>query len=507
MNRRTFAALAAAIAMIAPSASVAQSRALLRVGADVDAGALDPRLMRDTTAFRVTDLIFDGLVTIGHDLSVRPGLAEKWETPNPTTYVFHLRQGVQFHNGQPFTAEDVVHTISSILDPKTNAPFRGLIQPIKSVEAVNSNIVRITLSQPYSPLLSYLDFGILPRPAAAGNSDPAARPIGTGPMKLARWDRGSQIVLAANDDYWGAKSKVREMRVVIIGDNTARAQALEAGNLDFIQSPLSPQDVLRLKSNSKFGNLIGSGLGVTYLNFNAGDATLADPRMRRALAHLVDRRTIVEQIYKSVDTVASSILMPSSWSFAPSVKQPDYDMTAAEKLFAELGWRKTGGKLMKDGKQLAITLSTHSEDPNRVQTIEFLQAQFAAAGIETKVAISDWPSFSGGVREGKHQIALLGWLNIVDPDRLMYNQLHSTGGLNWGKYRNPTVDSALDEGRGALDVPKRAEAYRKAADVIANEVPYLILSYQGYQAFFAKSLGTLTLNPRGYLRHLLQVNS
>ena len=505
MSKQLLACALALSALFVPMSVPAQTRDLIRVGADVDAGTLDPRRMRDTTSYRVTDLIYDGLVQLGADLRPLPGLATRWENPEPTVWIFHLREGVTFHDGKPFSADDVVFTLQSVLDPAFNAPFRGLLAPIQKVEAVDAKTVRMTLAQPYSPLLAYLDIGIVPRQPASGGADLNIAPVGTGPMRLARWDRGSQIVLAANDAYWGKKSRVKEMRVMVISDNTARAQALEAGSIDFIQSPLSPQDVQRLRRNDRFGNLIGSGLGVTYLNFNAGDAALADPRLRRALAQLVDRKTIVEQIFQGVDTVATSILMPSSWAYSDKIQQPAYDPAAAAKALADLGWRKNGSRLEKDGKPLQITIGTHSEDPNRVQSVEFLQAQFAAAGVDAKVAVSDWPSFSGGVQQSKHQIGLLGWLNIVDPDRLMYNQLHSAGGLNWGKYKNDDVDKALSEGRSALDPAMRAAAYQKAAEIIAAEVPYLIVSYQGYQAFFPKALGKMDMNPRGYLRHLLDI--
>lgn len=481
----------------------AQTREMLRVGVDVDAGTLDPRRMRDTTAFRVTDLIHDGLVSLGPDMQPRPALATRWETPDPTTFIFHLREGVTFHDGKPFTADDVVFTYRSILDPAFNAPFRALLQPIQSVEAIDSKTVRIRLSAPYAPLLSYLDVGIVSKAAADSGVDLNLMPVGTGPMRLQRWDRGSRITLIPNETHWGTKSQLRELRLVIIGDNTARAQAFEAGDLDFIQSPLSPQDVRRLQRNDRFANLIGSGVGVTYLNFNTGDPALADPRVRRALARLVDRQTIVEQIYQGTDTVASSILMPSSWAFSDQIRQPGFDAAAAVRELGELGWRPVGGRLQREGRPLSITIGTHSEDPNRVQTVEFLQATFASAGIDARVQVSDWPSFSGGVQNSRHQIGLLGWLNIVDPDRLMYAQLHSRGGLNWGKYSNPEVDRALDAGRSGTSIADRTAAYRQAAALIAEEVPYLIISYQGYQAFYSRALGNLVLNPRGYLRQLL----
>ncbi|WP_293868854.1 ABC transporter substrate-binding protein [uncultured Alsobacter sp.] len=508
MLRRTLlAATCLSLGLLAaPAASFAQAPATVRVGLDVDAGTLDPRLARDTSAYRVTDLIYDGLVRLSPDLKPMPNLATKWENPDPLTWIFTLREGVTFHDGSPFTADDVVFTYQTLLKPEMNAPLRALFTPIAKVEAVDAKTVKFTLSAPYSPLLSYLEMGIVPKKAVEGGADIGLKPVGTGPMKLASWNRGSKITLAANAGYWGGAPKTQELQLVVIGDNTARAQAFEAKDLDLIQSPLSPQDIKRLQANAAYGNAVTSGLGITYLNFNVGDPAVSDPALRRALAMLVDQKSIVGDLYRGVDQEASSILLPSSWAYSASIKQPTYNPAEAAKALDALGWKDSNGDGIRDkgGKKLQVTISTHNEDPNRVQTLEFMQAAFQQAGVEAQIRITDWPAFSTGyVQKSQHQVALLGWLNIVDPDRLMYGQFITNGPLNWSKYSNAEVDQLLETGRKSLDLEARKAAYQKAATIIANELPYYVLSYQGYQVFYAKSLGALEVNPRGYLRNVL----
>jgi peptide/nickel transport system substrate-binding protein len=507
MSRRLLATaglagLLAVLPLFGPA--LAQQARPLVIGTDVDAGTLDPRLTRDTTAFRTTDLIYSGLVHLTPQLKAVPDLAESWQTPDPKTWIFKLRQGLKFSDGSPLTAEDVAFTFSTLIDPKLNAPMRALYTPIASVEAVDAGTVKFTLNAPYAPLLSYLDLGIVPKKLVEGGHDLATRPVGAGPMKLASWTRGSEIVLEANPNYWAGAPKVARATLKIIGDNSARAQAFEAGDLDIIQSPLSPQDIARLARDNRFGNAITAGLGVTYLNFNVKDPLLADPRMRRAIAMLVDQKTVVDDIYRGVDQIATSVILPSSWAYSADIKQPAFDVKAATALLAELGWRDTNrdGILDKDGKPLTFTLATHSEDPNRVQAVEYLQAIFKQAGIDVKAQITDWPAFSTNyVQKGQHQVALLGWLNIVDPDRMLYGQLTTRGSTNWGGYSNPEVDAALEEGRTATEQGARAAAYQKAARVLAQEVPYYIISYQGYQFFHSKRLSTpVQPNARGYLR-------
>ena len=487
--------------------AIAQDTDTVVVGTDVDAGTLDPRLTRDTTASRTADLIYAGLVHITPTLEPVPDLAESWENPDPQTFIFKLRPDLTFSDGSPLTAEDVVFTYSSIINPDFNAPTRALYTPITAIEAVDPLTVKFTLSAPYAPLLSYLDIGIVPKALVEAGADLATSPVGAGPMKLVSWNRGSEIVLEANDSYWRGAPEIENVTIRIIGDNSARAQAFEAGDLDVIQSPLSPQDIERLAADDRFGNVITAGLGVNYLNFNTKDPLLSDPKMRQAFAMLVDQDTIVNDIYQGVDQVTHSIILPSSWAYSDTISQPTFDIEGAVALFGEMGWSDSNGDgvLDKDGADLAITLATHSEDPNRVQTVEYLQAIFESAGVKATAQISDWPSFSTNyVQKGMHQIALLGWLNIVDPDRLMFAQLTTGGSTNWGGYSNPEVDTLLQAGRSTLDQAERAKDYQAAATILAKDLPYYVISAQGYQMFYSKDIPvTVQATPRGNLRGLI----
>lgn len=498
----------AALALLGGMAfAPAMAQDALVIGADVDAGTLDARLTRDTTAFRAANLIYSGLVRLTPSLEPVPDLAESWSYDDPSTLVVKLRAGLVFSDGNPLTAADVVYTYTALITPDFNAPQRTLYQPIASIEAVDDLTVKFTLSAPYAPLLSYMDIGIVSAAYGQSGADLALNPIGAGPMKLESWNRGSEMVLVANDRYWAGVPAVGKLTLKIVGDNSARAQAFEAGDLDVIQSPLSPQDIARLKADARFDNVIMAGLGVTYLNFNTSDPLLADAGMRQAFSMLVDQDTIVNQIYQGVDQVAHNVILPSSWAYDDSIRQPTFDVAGAVAKFAEEGWTDTNGDGMldKDGQKLTVVLSTHSEDPNRVQSVEYLQAVMQSAGVDAQVQISDWPSFSTNyVQKGQHQIALLGWLNIVDPDRLLYSQLTTGGSNNWGKYSNPEVDRLLTEGRTALEPEARKAAYQAAARILAEDLPYYIISDQGYQLFTKKDMpASVTADPRGGFRGLI----
>jgi peptide/nickel transport system substrate-binding protein len=484
---------------LALGCSAPKSELPIRVGTDVDASSLDPRLMRDTTSYRVVDLLFDGLVRLDRNLVPVPGLAVSWENPEPTRWVFHLREDARFHDGRPFVAEDVVHTLETILDPAFGAPLRSLYEPIERVVAIDDHTVEIGLEGPYAPLLSYLDVGIVPHDEGA-----ASEPIGTGPYRLLRWDRGSRIVLEANREYWGGAPAHDAIEVVVVPDNTARAQAFEAGDLDLIQSPLSPQDIHRLSADPRFHGIRESGPSITYLNFNTSRPPLDEAGIRRALAMLIDQETILSRIYEGSDDPARSLLLPSSWAFSPEIAQPAYDPDGADALLDELGFRDGDGDGVRErgGRKLTLEIGTHGEDLNRVQTVEFLQNQWKSHGIDVRVRISDWPSFSVRRDSSDFDVILLGWTQLVDPDKSLYDQFHSAGGLNWGHFRDPEVDTLLERGRSATDREERATLYREIASLLAAQVPYYVLSYQGYHLFHSARLEGYEADPRGMLRGL-----
>ena len=486
-------------------AGAAPGGSVLRIGLDVDAGTLDPRLANDTTARRVGEQIFDGLVEIDPQLRVQPALAESWTEVSPTVWVFRLRRNVRFHDGSPLTAADVVFTYQTILDPAFRAPFRGLYTPISKIEGIeNDTAVRITLAAPYAPLFKYLDMGIVSKRAVEQmGADYAQRPVGTGAFRFVSWQRNSRITLEANAGYWKGTPKASQVVFNIIPDNTTRAAAIESGDVDLIHSPLSPQDVGRLKGNGRLTVTEMTGLGITYLNMNTADPLMRDVRVRRAIASLIPQQTIVRQIYRSMDVPASSILLPA-WAgvFTDEITQPGHDIARAKALLAEAGWTDSNndGVLDRGGQRLSLVVRTHSEDPNRIQVVELLISILRSSGVDARAEITEFPALVQALVAGNYQVALLGWLNLIDPDRGMYNQFHSKGSSNWEKYTNPRVDALLDEGRQKSNPTERARIYRDAARIVAQDLPYYVLTYQGYIVVQSKRVTGFRPNPTGNFR-------
>ena len=469
----------------------------LRLGLDVDAGTGDPRLAQDTSAFRLRELLFNGLVYIEADYSPTPDLAESWENPDDKTWVFHLRQGVQFHNGQELTAEDVKYTYQTILDEAFAAPLRAFYEPIESIEVIDDHTIQFTLDEVFAPFLSFMDMGIVPKSVVEEQGEAfGTNPVGTGPFKFVSWQRGDTIELEAFEDHFNGRPKVDQVQIKVVPDNSARAVAVESGDLDFIQSPVSPQDVIRLEGTS--GILVDRipASGYTYINLNTADPILADVRVRQALAHLVNRPQILDTIYKGIGQIANSPIPPGMWAFTGDVTGYDYDPQKAAALLDEAGWElDSDGIRAKDGQPLALTVRTHSEDPDRRQVIEVLQAEFANAGIQADTNVAEWPSYFADIQEGNYQVAIIGWLNLTNPDRAMSRAFTLDGPSNYGKYENAEVDRLILEARATLNQDEAKAMYQQASRLIAADAPYIFLQYQEYIAIYRDNLQGFSPNP------------
>lgn len=469
----------------------------LRIGLDVDAGTGDPRLARDTSAFRLRELLFNGLIALEPDYSWVPDLAESWENPDENTWIFNLRQGVKFHNGEELTAEDVKFTFDTILDEGFASPSRAFYLPIQEIEVIDDYTVKFTLDSPYGPFLSYMDMGIVPKSVAEADPEGFANnPIGTGPFKFVSWQRGDTIELEASDDHYNGRPKLDAVVLKVVPDNTARVVALEAGDLDLVQSPLSPQDVARMEETEGFTVARLPAAGYTYVNLNTADPILADVKVRQALAHLVNRQQIVDTIYQGIGQVAKGPIPMGMWAYSDDLPEYDYDPEKAAALLDEAGWEMgPDGIRTKDGQPLKLTVRTHAEDPDRRQVIEVLQAEFAAAGIEADTNVVEWPTYFTDVQEGNYQVGVVGWLNLANPDRATFRQFTIDGPANYGSYVNEEVDGLIKQARTTLDQDAAKELYQQAVRIIVEEAPYLFLQHQEYIAMFPDTLQGFVPNP------------
>jgi len=448
---------------------------LLRVGLDVDADTLDPRLTKNTSGFRIRELAFNGLVAINPDFTPVPDLAEKWDNPDDKTWVFHLRPSVKFHDGSDLTANDVKFTYESVLDQAFNSPSRAFYLSVDKVEATDKSTVTFTLKAPFAPFLSYMDLAIVPQAAVQKlGADFGTRPIGSGPFKVDRWTTGDTIELSANDNFYGGRPNLDRVRLKVVPDNSARVVALESGDLEFVQSPVSPQDVARVQSGGKLKVDRTPAAGYTYINLNTADPILADKKVRQALSHLVNKQQIIDTIYKGIGRPANGPIVPGMWAYPADVPSLDYNPETARALLDEAGWKVgADGTRSKDGQKLSLTVRTHSEDPDRKQVIQVLQSEFQKVGIDATTNAVEFPAFFQDVQDGKYQVGVIGWLNLSDPD----------------------VDKLLTDARATLDQARAKTLYADAIKQIVDDAPYIFLQYQEYIAMYSPKLQGYQVNP------------
>lgn len=481
---------------------------VIRIGLDVDPDTADARLSTNTSALRLRELIYNGLVQIQPDFSPAPALAESWENPDDLTWIFHLRPGVKFHDGSELSAEDVKFTFDSIRDEALASPARSFYAPITNIEVVDPLTVKFTLDQPYGPFLSYMSMPILPK--AVVEADPAAfatAPVGTGPFKLVEWKRGDSIILEANPDYWGGAPLLSGAELRVVPDNSARVVALESGDLDLVQSPVSPQDVNRMEGEAGFVVNRTPAAGYTYINLNCADPVMSDVRVRQALSHLVNRAEILDTIYAGVGQLANGPIPPGMWAFTEDLPSYDYDPEAARALLDEAGWvLGADGKRTKDGQPLSIVVRTHSEDPDRRQVVEVLQAVLAAEGVDATTNIVDWPTFFSDVQAGNYQMAVVGWLNLNNPDAAFFRQFTDGGAANYGKCVDPELDKLIKDARATLDQDAAKELYTQAATKVVENAFYIFLQYQEYIAMHKDGLQGLVINPVQNYNSMSQVS-
>jgi peptide/nickel transport system substrate-binding protein len=494
---------AAAQATQPPAAAATQPAAqatrggLLRVGLDVDADSLDPRLTKNTSGFRIKELAFNGLVAINPDYTPVPDLAEKWDNPDDKTWVFHLRPAVKFHDGSELTAADVKLTYESVLDQAFNSPFRAFYLSVDKVDATDKNTVTFTLKAPFAPFPSYMDLAIVPAAAVQKlGKDFGTKPVGTGPFKVDRWASGDTIELSANDGFFGGRPNLDRVRVKVVPDNSGRVVGLESGDLDFVQSPVSPQDVARVQSGGKLKVERTPAAGYTYINLNCADPILADKKVRQALSHLVNKQQIIDTIYKGIGKPANGPIVPGMWAYSPDVPSYDYNPSKAGQLLDDAGWKAgPDGIRTRDGQKLSLTVRTHSEDPDRKQLIQVLQSEFQKVGIDASTNTVEFPAFFQDVQDGKYQVGVIGWLNLSDPDRATFRQFTIDGTANYGKYKNEQVDKLLKDARTTLDQAKAKTMYVDAVKQIVDDAPYIFVQYQEYIAMYSPRVQGYVVNP------------
>jgi peptide/nickel transport system substrate-binding protein len=429
-----------------------------------------------------------------HHLNVQPGLAERWETPDPLTYIFHLHHGVTFHDGRPLTARDVKWTFDSLLGGKLLSTKTATYRYVDRIEAPDDFTVIFHLKEPNATLLWNLSEGAIGIVPYGALDDITAKPIGSGPFRFVSAQQDNDLILERNDNYWGPKPHLDRVRFIVVPDTTTRALELRKGSADVALNALTSDTVLTLAKEPRLNVQRASGTILAYAAFNLRDPILKDVRVRQAIAYAIDRHPLIEYIWRGFAQPAASILPPQSWAYNAEVQTYPHDPEKARQILDDAGYRPT------DGIRFHLAMKTSTEESTRLLAA-VLQQQFHDVGIALDIRTFESATFLADVTKGAFQFYSLRWIGgNEDPDifdTVFYSSNTPPKGRNRGFYSNPRVDALIDQARRESDQDIRKRLYAELQEVLAQDVPYVNLWYFDNVLVSSKRVHNITLNPSG----------
>lgn len=434
--------------------------------------SLDPRVGSDETSQRAHQLLYDNLLALDEQLRVTGGLASSWQQRDPLTYDVVLRQGVLFHDGHELTAEDVVYTFSSFIDPAFVSPRKGAYRLLDKVTALDRYTARFSLKEPFGSFPIQLVMPVVPKGAGA---DLREHPVGTGPYKFVSFAVDDKLELEAFPQYFRGAPANGGVVLKVVPDEIMRALELRKGTIDLVVNDLSPDVVHQLATDKDMAIAESPGTDYAYVGFNLRDPILRDRRVRHAIGYAIDRQAIVDHLRRGLASPAVGILPPVSWAFEPNVFQFTHDVAKAQALLEEAGYPDPDG----DGPapRLRLTLKVSTNEFIRLQAA-VIQQDLKQAGIELDVRSYEFATLYADVLKGNFQLFTLQWVGVSDPDmlrRVFHSKQMPPSGFNRGYYENPEVDRLIDAATAAPEDTERRRLFSEAQRVIADDAPYISL--------------------------------
>lgn len=471
------------------------------LGAEPD--TLNRLIATDAYENRINGFIYDSLVDRDNKtLELIPRLATSWDiSDDKLTFTFHLRKDVKWHDGVPFTADDVLYTYEKIQDPKVDAPhLRVYYKDIKKVEKLDDYTIRFTYARPYFKALEFC--GGIPIIAKHiyddgkdFNTNPAGRkPIGTGPYKFVKWDTNKKIVLERNEDYWD-KNRIPEIKGIvfkIISDDAVALQELKKGELDL--ASLRPIQWVKQSDTPSFQeNFIRHEYyspGYRFIGWNLRRPYFQDKKVRHALTMLINRAAIVNKLEFGLGKVISGPFFFEGYEYNQKVVPLPFDPETAKKLLDEAGWvdsdgdgirdkeieKKEGEEVKKERVPFRFTFLIPSGARFYERLASIMKEDFRKAGIDVNIQTMEWAAFVGRINKRDFDATSLGWSFGFDEDP--YQVWHSSQvkeGSNFVGFENAEADKIMEEARVTFDKEKRTELYHQFHEIVADEQPYTFL--------------------------------
>lgn len=438
----------------------------LVVAQGADPTSLDPYGTTDSPAIRVAHCVFETLVTRDDEGNIAPMLAESWDIEDDCTYIFHLRKGVKFHNGEELKASDVAFSFSKIAESPHASSIRATIDFENSKDTFE-----MKLTEPFGPILNHLGHAVMAivneKAYTEAGDQVNEKPCGTGPYKFVAWYPADRIEMVAFDDYWGEKAAITNLTWRTIPEIASRSIEVEAGTVD-VAIDIQASELARLEKVEKVTTFKEERSSINFICLNNLIAPFDNVKVRQAINMAIDVDAICNVVYQGTGAVAQAPMSKSVWAYNDNLPPHERNVEKAKELLAEAGY--------PDGFTCTMTCDQNQQ---RLDTAEMVQMQLAEIGITMKIASMERGTFIDNVISGNLEMFGLGWTaDTGDPDYALFASFHSSmhgEGGNMSFYTNPEVDRLLDLGRSSTDPEVRKDAYYKVQEIVWNEVPCVFL--------------------------------
>ena len=458
---------------------------VLRAGMQTDPVGLDPHTTQATATRNMLENVYDTVVMFNSQMEIVPALAESWTTSEDgLTWTFTIRQGVLFHDGSTLKASDIAFSLNRIKDPAIASPRSGDFEVIESVTAPDDATVVITLTKPFSPLLSKLaqslNVIVSEAVATANSNDLLNVVVGTGAFTFVEYVPQTKLELAKNPNYWGKDADGNQLpyldgiTFLFYPEPTARTTAVQTGNADWIEYvPAADVDILKADSNLQVIGGLSNNFRTIYLNVTR--PPMDNKLVRQALAYTIDEQAIVDvALFGTGGVAATGTTVPVGQYYA--IESSPYngrDIDKAKALLAEAGFA--------EGLEFDLYV-TSTYDFLRTPA-EIIQSNLAEIGVKVNIVAEDWSVYLPKVLEHDFTATILGESGQSDPDDFLYDVFRTDGGGNLGLFSNADLDKLLDQGREIADPAQRKALYTQAQEMILDQAPQVFLFHSAqYEA-------------------------
>ncbi|MGL5821445.1 MAG: ABC transporter substrate-binding protein [Sarcina sp.] len=420
-------------------------------------------------------VLFAGLVARDGDANIIPNIAESWKLDEANmTYTFKLRNDVKFHDGKQLTAHDVKFTFDEIMNPDNMAARASAFEEVKSVDVVSDTELKLVLKEPNAAILDALTVGVVPKHLLEGKdiktADFNTKPIGAGPYKLESWDKGQNIVMVKNDDYFEGAPSIEKIIFKIVTDDKALAMQIKSGELDLAQVTPKDMKVIEKQENLDVYKMVTADYRGIMYDFNS-PLFKNNKGLINALNYAVDRQAILDSVLLGYGKVAYSPLQMGDYN-NPDMEKFDYNPKKAQEELEKLGFKKgSDGVYEKNGEKLTFEIVCGEGDQVRIDMATICAQSFNEIGVAAKVAVKakvDW---------GNEDCYLVGWGSPFDPDDHTYRVFGTGLSTNYNNYSNSKIDEILKKARQTYDNDERLKYYKEFQEELAKDMPYTFINY------------------------------